>query len=159
VPGQGKHLIIHERIGHWARQLRPRLADRSVRLVETRTWADLEDALRGPGIVFPIVVLDLGRRVKPALEDLDRARGLAPDALILVIDASNQPGLGLLARELGASHVFGGPIPPPVVSELIHRWLSLSERRAEASGWLGPAPPPSEPEPWNWLTPLLSPTP
>ena len=148
-------LVIHERIGKWARQVRPRLTDRSVRVVQTRSVDDLESALAGAGLRCPIVLIDLDRRVRPGLEELERAAIVAPEALILVLDPGDHEGVTLLARELGASHVISGPVTPPVVSDLLLRWLALGQKRNELPGWWGPEAERVEPEPWNWLTPLL----
>jgi len=50
-------LVIHERLGNWARHLRPRLSAWPVRVVESRSTADLESALSRAAC--PIVVIDL----------------------------------------------------------------------------------------------------
>lgn len=151
-------LVIHERIGTWARHVRPRLtAGGPVRVVESRSAGDLAAALAGAAC--PVVVLDLGRRPRAALDDLDRALAVAPDALVLVLDPGPHAGAALLARELGATHVLSGPATPPAVAALVARWLPLARRRTEAVGWSVSAPDPPAPEPWNWLTPLLNGTP
>ncbi len=148
-------LVIHERLGTWARHVRPRLAGGSpVRVVESRSPADLAAAVAGAAC--PVVLIDLGRRPRAALDDLDRALALAPDALVLVLDPEAHAGAALLARELGATHVLSGPATPPAVAALVGRWLPLARRRAEAAGWSVSPPDPPEPEPWNWLTPLLN---
>jgi hypothetical protein len=148
-------LVIHERLGHWARQLRPRLSAWPIRLVETRSSADLEAVVSGQAC--PVVVIDLARRVRAGLEDLDRANRAAPNALVLVLDPGSHDGVPLLARELGATHVIAGVATPPAVAEILTRWLPLAQRRAERDGWSdGPGP---EPEPWNWLAPYLQPQP
>ncbi len=148
-------LVIHERIATWARQLRPRLVDGAVPVlvVESRSADDLDAALAGAAC--PLVVIDLGRRPRAALEDLDRAVKAAPDALILVLDPNANDGAALLAREMGATHVISGPAQPPAVAALLNRWLPLARKRSEAAGWSSTAPEPPKPEPWNWLTPLL----
>lgn len=159
VSALGQRLVIHERIGVWARQLRPRLVDRPVLVVETRNGSDLDEALRGSRNVFPIVLIDVGPKLLAAIEDLDRVRGLAPEALILMLDSAPHAGLSAIARELGAARVLSGPIPPPFVADLLGRWLCLARRRAEESGWQGPPARATEPEPWNWLAPWLNPPP
>ena len=148
-------LVVHERIGHWARQVRPRLSDRPLRLIQTRSGADLETALAGAGSACPVVLIDLARRVRAGLEDLERASRVAPESLVLVLDPDRHDGVALLARELGATHVLSGPVPPPDVAALLVRWLALSPKRAESAGWCGPEPEQVAPEPWNWLAPLL----
>lgn len=149
-------LVIHERIGNWARQLRPRFADRSVRVVETRTGDDLESTLAGADVACPIVVIDLGRRVRHGLDDLLLAVSLAPDALVLVLDPVGHDDVGLIAREAGATHVMAGPVTPPEVATLLGRWLTLAQQRSEAVGFAGRSVTP-DPEPWNALSALLSP--
>ncbi|MFO0908139.1 MAG: hypothetical protein U0794_07235 [Isosphaeraceae bacterium] len=152
----GPLLVIHERIGHWARQLRPRLAGRVARTVETRNGADLETVLRGAGLACPLLVLDLGRRVRAGLDDLQLALSVSPDLLSLVLDPFEHEGVELLAREIGATHVVSGPITPPAVADLLRGWVVVAQRREEAAGWTG-EPSLTEPEPWNWLKPLLAP--
>ena len=148
-------VVIHERLGTWARQLRPRLSAWPVRLVESRSAADLEGALGCAAC--PIVVIDLERRPLAGLEDLDRAARAAPNALSLVLDPGAHEGLAHLARELGATHVFTGVVTPPVVVDLLARWIPLAQRRAEEEGWSAAAKPEPRPEPWSWLAPLLAP--
>ncbi|HEV3167667.1 MAG TPA: hypothetical protein VGZ22_26920 [Isosphaeraceae bacterium] len=138
-------IITHERLGTWARQLRPRVVSWPVRLVESRSPTDLAVAMGRSAC--PLVVLDLGDRPRAGLEDLDRALPSAPNALILVLDPTAQPGVAPLAREIGASHVISGVATPPMVVGLLARWLPLALRRAESDGWSPMAEP--EPEPWE----------
>lgn len=138
-------LIVHERIGTWARQLRPRVAGWPVRLVETRSASDLVAALTGSAC--PIGVFDLSGRFRAGLDELDRAVDLAPAGLFLAFDDTGRPELADLARELGASHVLPSTTPPPAVVAVLARWLTLARRRAEAEGW---AVTPDEPRP-DWL--------
>ena len=146
-------VVLHERRGVWARHLRPRLSAWPVRWAETRSSADLESALAG--LACPIVVLDLVRRVRAGLEDLDRAVQRAPNAMVLVLDPEAHEGVAVLARELGATQVISGVVTPPSVADLLARWLPLAQRQAESEGWSNAPPPAPEPEPWNWLAPLL----
>lgn len=136
-------LIIHERLGFWARQLRPRLADAPVRIVETRSAADLCDAAGRPG--SPILLLDLGERPRTGLEDLDLALQVAPRALSLVLDPNRSPGLAALAREIGAMLVIQGPALPPAIMPILTRWVQLQRRRIAAEGWSGDLPGDSDP--------------
>jgi hypothetical protein len=149
----GQVLVVHERIAIWARHLRPRVAGWPVRLVETRSAADLEAALAGSAC--PIVLVDVSARPRNALEDLGRALGAAPEALVLVLNPGALDGVAQVARELGAAHVIDGPATPPAVAALLARWLPLAQRRAEAAGRVGSAPAAAEVEPGDWLTPLL----
>ena len=151
-------LVIHERIGTWARQLRPRL----VGVADPAGRDPVGGRPRGGA----------GRRGLPGRGDRPgppaRAPGsktstarcaVAPDALVLVLDPEAHDGVAPLARELGATHVVAGPATPPAVAALLARWLPLARRRAEADGWSVAREPEPEPEPWNWLRPLLSGTP
>lgn len=147
-------LIIHERLGNWARQLRSRLSAWPVRLVESRSSADLEAALTGTAC--PIVVIDLDRRPPRAgLEDLERATRRAPAGLFLVLDPAAHEGVALLARELGATHVCSGVVTPPTAARLLERWIGIAQKRTEADGWSKTRRPDPEAEPWNWLAPYL----
>ncbi len=146
-------LVVHERIGTWARQLRPRLGSWPLRLVETRSARDLEPVLASSAC--PLILLDVGGRPRAALEDLQRAVMLAPDALVLVLNPLATAGIAPLAWELGATYILDGPSTPPEIIGWLTRWLPLARRRTEAAGraWLPPRPP--EAEPWAWLTPYL----
>ncbi len=146
-------LVLHERLGYWARHLRPLLLGWPIRWVESRSATDLESALAGAAC--PIVVLDLARRPRAGLEDLDRAVQAAPKAMVLVVDPESHEGVALLARELGATHVISGVATPPTVAALLERWLPLALRRTEREGWSRAPRPEPEPEPWNWLAPYL----
>src|SRR3954451_12450285 len=143
-------VLIHERLGSWARQLRPRLLAWPIRWIETRSTTDLEAALAG--MACPIVLIDLARRPRAGLEDLDRAAQTASNALILVLDPQAHEGVATLARELGATQVLSGPVPPPEVAQVIARWLPLAHRLTDADGWSITREPEPQPEPWNWLT-------
>lgn len=142
-------LVIHERIGNWARHLRPRMAAWPARLVETRTAADLVTALTGEAC--PLLVLDTGGRPAAALDELERALAVAPDTLALVLNPARNGPVTMLAREIGATLVLEGPVTPPAVAALLDRWMPISIRRAEAAGRPMADPPPTLPEPWCWL--------
>ena len=147
-------VILHERLGYWSRQLRPRLHGWPIRWLESRSSVDLVSALEGTSC--PIVLIDLGRRPRAGLEDLHRVCRAASNALVLVIDPEAVDGVPELARELGATCVLSGLAPPPRVADLLARWLPLARRRTEGQGWSRQIPPRPEPEPWNWLNPLLA---
>jgi CheY-like chemotaxis protein len=149
-------VVIHERRGIWTRQLRPRLLAWPIRWVETRSTADLEAALAGAAC--PVALIDLERRVRAGLEDLNRAVQVARNPLILVLDpeAHAAAATATLARELGATHVLSGPVTPPAVAQLLARWLPLAQRQAEGDGWSVAREPAPEPAPWSWLAPLLA---
>jgi hypothetical protein len=142
-------LVVHERIGVWGRQLRPRAAAWGARLVETRSALDLVRALKR--VSHPILLMDLGNRPGAGLDDLETAVREAPTLLALVLAPAPHPEMNQLAREIGAVHVFEGSVAPPVVLDLLHRWLALARRRREGEGWQKEETIPDEP----WLEPVL----
>jgi len=141
-------VVTHERLGNWARQLRRRLATAGpVRWAETRSGSDLARAVRG--VAVPVVLIDLADRPRAMLEDLDMAVQSTPSGLFLVLDPEGHPGVSGLARELGATLVLSGRTPPPVVADLLARWLPLARGRDELEGWSTPVD--REPEHWERL--------
>ena len=126
-------LILHERLGNWARQLRPRLHNLPIRWFETRSRADLEHIL--PGLACPVVLIDPGKLVANGLVDLDLVLMRSPDAMVLVNNAESNTEVTSLARELGATHVLSGFVPPPEVAGLLTRWILLARRQIERAGW------------------------
>jgi hypothetical protein len=147
-------VIVHERLGNWVRQLRPRLWDQPVRWFETRSAGDLEDVLAG--LACPVVVIDLGRHPAAGWEALGLVALRAPDARILVLDAEAHSAVPGLARQLGATHVVSGFVPPPAIAELLARWIALARRSLEQAGWSRTTVPPSESDPWSWLSEYLN---
>jgi hypothetical protein len=146
-------LVLHERLGKWAAQLRPRLVGRPVRWFETRSAADLREVL--PGLGSPVVLLDLGSRRLEALADLDQVVNLAPGARVLVLAPEVCQEVADLARELGATHVLAGFVPPPVVASLIDRWIGLAVQEQSRQGWSRPLPADSLLDPDGWLDDIL----
>jgi hypothetical protein len=147
-------VILHERLGNWNRQLRPRLHDRPIRWFETRSRGDLDRLLTG--LACPVVLIDLGRHPTEGLLDLDQVLHLAPDARVLVLDPEAHDHVAGLARELGATYVASGFVPPPFVASLMSRWIDLAERQIERDGWSRTAFPETETEPWAWLADYLA---
>ena len=136
-------VILHERLGNWARQLRPRLHDLPIRLFETRSRGDLETILTG--LASPVVLIDSGKHVSNGLLDVDLVLTRAPDALVLVNNPESSPEVASLARELGATHVLSGFVPPPDVAGLLLRWIVLARRQIEHDGWSRTSEPESNP--------------
>jgi hypothetical protein len=149
-------VILHERLGNWARQLRPRLHQQPIRWFETRSRADLDDVLTG--LSLPVVLIDLGKNPAAGLKDLDRIVQRAPDARVLVLDPESHDEVAALARELGATHVASGFVPPPVVAGLLARWIMLSQRHFGRDGWSRTSFPETETMPWDWLALYLGET-
>jgi len=146
-------VILHERLGNWFRQLRPRLHDQPIRWFETRTAADLEGILGG--LASPVVLIDVGRHPATGLTVLEQVLLRAPDAWVLVLDPESHAGVADLARELGATHVVSGFVPPPRVAELLGRWIALALEHINKGGWSRTAAPESELKPWRWLADYL----
>jgi len=141
-------VILHERLGTWSSQLRPRVQVRPVHWIETRSATDLDQAL--VGLACPVVLIDLKRNVVEGLSNLDRLTRLFPGARVLVLDPEAHDGVAELARELGATHVLSGFVPPPEVACLIDRWISLAEIQTDRAGWSRPmvSDTPMAPEEW-----------
>jgi hypothetical protein len=146
-------VIIHERLGRWYRQLRPRLSDRPARWFETRSTADLDAILEG--LAFPVVLIDLGRQPLDGLAALGRVNARAPGARTLVLDPEAVEEASDMARELGATHVFTGFTPPPLVADLFVRWIDLAGRGTESAGWSRTTFPETATDPWSWLADYL----
>ena len=146
-------LAVHERIGTWGRQLRSRLLDRSVLIVETRSVQDLERVLHGAA--SPVLLIDVGRNVRSALSDLVQALQAAPDALTLIVDPNSLEGVATVALELGATRVLSGPATPNEVMDVMTRWLSIAQERGKRSGWTRSESEPDATDPWGWLVPQI----
>ena len=87
--------------------------------------------------------------------DADPDALAASDAWVLVLDPEANVGVAGLARELGATYAVSGFVPPPVVADLLTRWVALAARRIERDGWSRTSFPETETEPWSWLADLL----
>jgi hypothetical protein len=149
-------MILHERLGHWNRQLRPRLLEKRIRWFETRSQGDLDNVLIG--LSCPVVLIDLGRQPTTGLHDLKRVLERAPDARVLVLDPESHGEVAGLARELGATHVASGYVPPPFVASLLARWIELAQRSIDRGGWSRASLADTANEPWAWLADLLGDT-
>lgn len=123
-------VVIHERLATWSRQLRPRLGS-FCRCAESRSAADLARILRGEPAA--VVLVDLADDPAARLADVIRARREAADALILVLDPHDRPGVATLARELGATRVLAGFVPPPDVAAVVAGWVRLVQQRERAA--------------------------
>jgi hypothetical protein len=146
-------VILHERLGNWNRQLRPRLHQHPVRWFESRSPADLEGFLEG--LACPVILIDLGRQPVDGLTALGLVAARAPDALSMVLDPEARSERRGLARELGATYVGSGYVPPPFVAELLARWITLARSRIETAGWLRTTLPDTATDPWSWLAEYL----
>jgi hypothetical protein len=146
-------VILHERLGNWNRQLRPRLYEQPVRWLESRASRELDMLLTG--LVLPVVLIDVGRDTVAGLRDISLVSLRVPDARILVIDAGGCLEGARAAREMGATHVFSGFVPPPDVAELMCYWITAARIGIERAGWSRTTFPDSETDPWSWLSDYL----
>jgi hypothetical protein len=146
-------VILHERVGGWYRQLRPRLYRQPVRWFESRSLADLDGILAG--LAFPVVLIDLAPQPAEGLSALGLIRSLAPDARSLVLDQEARVDVRILARELGATHVCPGFVAPPVVADLLTRWIAMARQGMESAGWSRTTFPETAMDPWSWLSDYL----
>ena len=148
-------LIIHERIGFWGRQLRPRMSEAGLKIVETRSRDDIDAALASTDDPYPLALMDVGRRPSATLEELDRLKQVAPNAFVLILDAVGHDEIPPTARTLGATHVISGPTIPPDVARLLTRWKRLAGERAFNAGWRDLPAESAKPEPWNWISAMI----
>jgi hypothetical protein len=146
-------IILHERLGNWARQLRARLHHLPVRWHETRSASDLEAVLSG--VARPVVLIDLGPRPAAGLRELGLILRQSPGAHVLVLEADDHRDVRSVARELGATLVLAGLTPPPVVADLLARWVGLAQTQIEREGWSRPQDPDPATEPWGFLSQFL----
>jgi hypothetical protein len=143
-------VVLHERLGEWSRQLRPRLGNPVIRWFETRTGTDLERVLAG-GVGSPVVLVDLDRQRESGWDDLIMVTRRASDARVLVIDRNGDDAAKMAARELGATCVLTGFVPPPVVASLLKDWVDLAAAEIDRSGWNRSEFPETVTDPWSWL--------
>ncbi len=146
-------VILHERLGRWSRQLRPRLSELPVRWLESRSAADLERILEG--LASPVVLIDLHQQPIHGLEALDLLRTRTPGARSLVLDPGADGETRTLARELGATLVCSGFVPPPFVAGLFARWIAIARQATESAGWSRTTFPETATDPWSWLNNYL----
>lgn len=147
-------VILHERLGNWNRQLRPRLSRQPVRWFESRSAGDLAGILAG--LAAPVVLIDLARQPLDGLKALEVVGSRAPDARSLVLDPESRPEIAGPARDLGATHVVSGFMPPPEVAGLLDRWIALAWSDLERAGWSRAAPLDATTDPWGWLSDYLA---
>jgi hypothetical protein len=147
-------VVLHERRGSWARQLRPRLQGWPVRWFETRSAADLAAAI--DGLAAPVVLIEMGKDPAGPLSDLIEALDRNSSARVLAIDPEAREGLDALARELGATHVVSGFAAPPEVARLLERWIRLALDEAARAGWSRPLPVDPAKHPMEWIDGLIA---
>lgn len=149
-------LVLHERFGTatWSAQLRPRLAGLPVRWFETRSHADLVEALTGQAC--PVVLIDLRNSPAEGLADLAWVSRLSSAARVLLLDPVGHEEVADLARELGATHAISGFVPPPVVANLLARWIDLAVRQSDREGWSRPLPVDASSDLLGWIESLLA---
>lgn len=145
-------VIIHERLAHWSRQLRPRFQGWPIRWFETRSGSSLRDAVRLSS--HPILLFVIDERLSQGLKELDSALQGGQSAFCLVIDLLKRFEVVEIGRELGVTAVLSGVVVPPDVESLLRRWLSLASFRAEREGWFPSIE--AEPEPWDRPEMLVS---
>jgi len=107
------------------------------------------------GLALPVVLIDLGRDSVAGLKDISMVSLRVPDARILVIDAGGQAEVAVTAREMGATHVFSGSVPPPVIAGLMSHWITAARIGIERAGWSRTTFPDTETDPWSWLSEYL----
>lgn len=130
-------MVIHERLAHWTRQLRPYEGAWSVRLIETRSSDELFEAVSRAGTC--VVVARLGDDPAGELGRLHEALTASPGTLCVLHDPLDRPGVQALARELGAAVAWGSEALPPEVVRLLERFTEIIRERRDRGGWFDPA--------------------
>ena len=136
-------LVIHERRGYWAKQLRPRVHSIPLKVRETRSAPDLEAALQSFNPA--ILVLDLAESPDEMLIALQKCHRLLENVLVLVLNPHQILGTAGLASELGVTLVYSGFVSPPTVTQLLEHWARLSTIRGSL-GWFHVSEPPNQTE-------------
>lgn len=147
-------VVLHERSGVWARQIRSRLGDVHARWFETRSAADLLAA--ASACTSPVVLIEAASDPAPALRDLALLAASASSPLILFVDPKGRPEVLGPARELGATLAASGRVTPPEVASLVARWLGLGRRALAREGWTRPIPADPAREPAEWVEEVVA---
>ncbi len=147
-------MVLHERSGGWARQLRARLDHVPVRWFETRATAELLAAVSA--CTSPVVLIEAGAEPIPALHDLARVVARGAEPRVLFLDPASRPDVLGAARDLGATLAESGRITPPEVAALLARWIALAGRAVEREGWTRPLPADPVREPAAWVEEVVA---
>ena len=115
-------LLVFERHGQLAEQLRPRMKHRPIRVREARSAADCRRALRG--VRGSLAVLDFSGDALAGLRALEAVLDVDPQAAILVLGDRPLAGLGPRLLELGATHVAEAPGDPEVLAAWLDRFAA-----------------------------------
>ncbi|WP_165071705.1 hypothetical protein [Paludisphaera rhizosphaerae] len=147
-------VVLHERSGVWARQLRARLDGAPVRWAETRSTAGLLEAVIGDAT--PVVLIEGGPDPEKALREVAQVveRGSSP--LIMFIDPFDRLDVMDAARDLGVTRAVSGRVAPPEVAELIGRWIGLSAKAYASEGWSRPRPADPSRDPSAWIEEVIA---
>lgn len=147
-------VVLHERSGAWARQLRARLDDVPARWFETRSTADLLAATRA--CTSPVVLIEAAPDPAPALRDLAVLAASASSPFVLFVDPRGRPEVLGAARESGATRAVSGRVTPPEVAALAARWISLAGRAVDREGWTRPIPADPARDPAAWVEEVVA---
>lgn len=147
-------VVLHERLGGWARQLRPRLAGSPARWIETRSTAELLVAITGGA--SPVILIEASQDPEGNLREVALVVERGGSPLVLFIDPLDRSDVMDLGRELGATLTVGGRCTPPEVAELIGRWIGLSARANAREGWSRPRPADPLRDPSAWIEELVA---
>jgi dimethylglycine dehydrogenase len=130
-------------------------ASGGIRFATTREELDhfrrVEGVAANIGFRMQVIGPDEIRRINPFVTTTGVLAGAwtLDDGYVDPSSACN--AMAFAARELGATLVLGGQVPPPRVMDLLARWLRLAEQRTEADGWTAESEGP--PRNWNQIIP------
>ena len=147
-------VILHERLGNWVRQLRPRLHDQPIRWFETRSRADLDRRPDRPGVPRGADRSGSasGGRLEGPRSGAPPGSGRAGPRARSRVAPTRWPAWPASWAPLTWSRAS---CPRPVVAALLARWIALAQRHIERDGWSRTSFPESETEPWGWLAAYL----
>lgn len=147
-------VVLHERSGTWARQLRARLQDLPARWFETRSTSELTAATSA--CTSPVVLIESGTDPAPAIRDLARLVATASSPRILFLDPAGRPDVLRAAGEMGATLAPLDRPTPPEVAAIVRRWAALTALEIASEGWTRPLPADPSREPADWVEEVVA---
>lgn len=119
------HLIVCEKTNRWAAAFRGALREGKVRIVETRSPGQCEEALRSAPASLAAVEVSTGT-LEAVMELLERASRAWPAARIVALLDSGTESAEPLLREAGAVEVLTTTREAPALVRLARRHLALA---------------------------------
>jgi len=122
------HLIVCEKVSHWAASLRSRVGAQRPQIVETRSLGGCEAALaEAPASLIAIEVSPA--KIEEAVRFVASVSRRFPRAAVVVFLAPEVEPAGALFRECGAIDAITSVLQAPRVARLARRHFSLAPQR------------------------------